>query len=170
MLQPFIISTMIRDATPQDATALANLIFKTWLATYIPLGVPREAIVQYFGDLKNYQLTWEKFLIEGDKSFRTILSTVEDQVVGICFGYQKDGLSELKALYVDTAYQAKGIGTALVNAMLTHFPAKTFVHVVESNSNAIGFYKKFGFVPTGDTSIFRLSNDIVLTEIVLSKE
>ncbi|WP_455209113.1 GNAT family N-acetyltransferase [Kaarinaea lacus] len=51
-------------------------------------------------------------------------------------------------LYVDPEYQGKGIGTLLVDEVVTL--AKEPRLKVRSSLNAVGFYKKYGFEPTGE--------------------
>ena len=56
----------------------------------------------------------------------------------------------LAQLFVDSAYQGKGIGTRLVNEVVKL--AKGPRLEVRASINAVGFYKKYGFIPTGEES------------------
>ncbi|MFT8211434.1 MAG: acetyltransferase [Symbiopectobacterium sp.] len=54
----------------------------------------------------------------------------------------------LEALFVDAACHGKGIGRALVNAVLVQHPQLT-TDVNEQNEQAVAFYQRMGFVRTG---------------------
>jgi putative acetyltransferase len=56
--------------------------------------------------------------------------------------------SSLEALFVDPAYSGVGVGRSLVEWALIGHPSLT-VDVNEQNRQAIGFYERLGFVPTG---------------------
>ncbi|KAI3605338.1 putative N-acetyltransferase YjaB (plasmid) [Cupriavidus necator H850] len=54
----------------------------------------------------------------------------------------------MEALFVDPACRGTGIGAALVRHGLTLHPEMT-TDVNEQNGQAVGFYEKMGFKPTG---------------------
>ncbi|MBY0240846.1 MAG: acetyltransferase [Burkholderiaceae bacterium] len=54
----------------------------------------------------------------------------------------------MEALFVDPAVRGLGIGAALVCHGLTLYPTMT-TDVNEQNGQAMGFYEKMGFKPTG---------------------
>ena len=56
--------------------------------------------------------------------------------------------SSMEALFIDPAHRGRGIGRALVEHALDLHPALT-TDVNEQNGQAIGFYERMGFVPTG---------------------
>ncbi|HET6525581.1 acetyltransferase [Sphingopyxis sp.] len=56
--------------------------------------------------------------------------------------------SSMEALFVDPVHRGQGVGKALVeHAIALHGAITTEVN--EQNDQAVGFYKRIGFVPTG---------------------
>ena len=58
----------------------------------------------------------------------------------------------MEALFIDPAYQGKGIGAMLVRHGLSRHPDMT-TDVNEQNQQALGFYEKMGFVRTGRSAL-----------------
>ncbi|WER49795.1 acetyltransferase [Cupriavidus sp. WKF15] len=58
----------------------------------------------------------------------------------------------MEALFVDPACRGTGIGSALVRHGLLLHPKMT-TDVNEQNAQALGFYEKMGFKPTGRSSL-----------------
>ncbi|KQZ71381.1 acetyltransferase [Sphingopyxis sp. Root214] len=56
--------------------------------------------------------------------------------------------SSMEALFIDPVYRAAGAGRALVAHALESYPILT-TEVNEQNKQAVGFYERLGFVPTG---------------------
>ncbi len=56
--------------------------------------------------------------------------------------------NSMEALFIDPAYRGQGVGKALVeHAIALHSSITTEVN--EQNSQAVGFYRRMGFVATG---------------------
>lgn len=73
---------------------------------------------------------------------------VDDRPVGFML---LDGTS-MEALFIDPAHRGVGIGQALVTHALGRCPSLT-TEVYEQNAQAVGFYKRLGFVPTGRSQL-----------------
>ena len=58
----------------------------------------------------------------------------------------------LEALFVDPDVRGRGVGRLLINHALSLIPALT-TDVNEQNQQAVGFYKKRGFVVTGRSPV-----------------
>jgi putative acetyltransferase len=60
------------------------------------------------------------------------------------------GLSEahMDSLFIDPAWRGAGVGRALVEHALT-FHSALATEVNEQNEQAVGFYQRMGFIPTG---------------------
>ncbi len=71
---------------------------------------------------------------------------------GIIRGFvQVDG-SELCKVYVDPFFQRKGIGEALVEYAVRELHAD-HLWALEKNTQALSFYRRHGFVPTGEKKL-----------------
>lgn len=62
-------------------------------------------------------------------------------------GFLLDG-AQMEALFIDPAHRGRGVGRALVAHALTLHPGLT-TDVNEANEQAVGFYRRLGFVVTG---------------------
>lgn len=71
---------------------------------------------------------------------------VDDADVAIGF-MLLDG-AQMEALFIDPAHRGRGVGRALVAHALTLHPGLT-TDVNEANEQAVGFYRRLGFVVTG---------------------
>ena len=90
-----------------------------------------------------------------------LVADVEDRLIGfVQFGTVKLPVAEqspkdreLRRLYVHSDFQNKGIGTQLFDAALDHMrlneAENIYLDVWEHNSDAINFYKRYGFEVIG---------------------
>lgn len=99
----------------------------------------------------------------GVKTVPPLMETVDDlrRTPDTYIGYEKDGewigavsyymqgrLLKLRRLMVHPAYFRQGVGTALLNYLLSHTPHdQAEVHAGERNDPAVGLYRKMGFYP-----------------------
>ncbi|NYE59580.1 ribosomal protein S18 acetylase RimI-like enzyme [Duganella sp. 1224] len=73
--------------------------------------------------------------------------------------YDADGIhgfaavfdGQLRALFVQRAARGRGVGQALLNAVLEKTPGEITLNVARSNHGAISFYEKNGFALSGET-------------------
>lgn len=72
----------------------------------------------------------------------------DDRAVGFML---LDG-SHMEALFIDPAYHGQGVGRQLVEHGLELSPAMT-TDVNEQNPQALGFYQRLGFQPTGRSEL-----------------
>ncbi|USH04938.1 GNAT family N-acetyltransferase [Grimontia kaedaensis] len=80
--------------------------------------------------------------------YRLLVAEDNDQVVG--FIAHDD--EEIAWLYVDPTAYRRGVGKALVNAVIGS-PARTFsIEVLKGNNTALNFYQSIGFIETGIAS------------------
>lgn len=143
----------IREATSADVPALARLATQTWLEAF-GKRYPQEEHTERIEKYRSEQY-FEKALV------RDVIFVAEER--DILVGYvefgppnlpipTEPGDQEITRLYVDADYQRKGIGSALLRAVLTHAhmqAAKTiYLDVWEKNDGAIRLYGSFGFDKT----------------------
>jgi ribosomal protein S18 acetylase RimI-like enzyme len=163
-------------ATPDDVVDIQEVFYKTWLATYPneELGITVEDIEDRYKDrLSEDNIAKRKEQIATPPEGQTLLvARDDDRVIGICRVVRKSDRNQLQAIYVLPEYQGKGIGGELWEAAKKLFDkAKdTYVEVASYNANAIGFYKKLGFVETGrrfSDEKLKLKSGSVIPEIEL---
>ena len=137
---------MIRVATRADIPGLARVHVQSWLETYSGL-VPQEILDAI--TLESRVLQWERTF---DQPYGIFVALEDDVVVGFAScGAAQDFLQadgELYTLYLLNAFQHRGLGRALWNAVLEFGQARNWesmvVWVLESNILAQGFYKHSG--------------------------
>ncbi|KJF74913.1 acetyltransferase [Agrobacterium arsenijevicii] len=78
----------------------------------------------------------------------TLAVDASDQPLGFMFLHE----GHMEALFIDPDHHGKGTGKALVQAALAAHPALT-TDVNEQNAQAMGFYRRLGFEPTGRSDL-----------------
>ena len=77
--------------------------------------------------------------------YQALKVKIDGKVVGYIACRNGDHITQL---YVDSAYQGRGIGTILIDAVIKQ--ATGPVLKVRASLNAVSFYKNVGFVPQGN--------------------
>jgi ribosomal protein S18 acetylase RimI-like enzyme len=135
------LTVSVRDARPDDASAIAELLGE--------LGYPTDA--------GRFERRLER--IEHDPSSRLFVATVNDRLAGLA-GFHALPLVEhdepgcqLTALVVGKAYRRAGVGTELVRAVEREAVARGGVRVLVNTArhreHAHAFYERLGFEATG---------------------
>ncbi len=163
-------------ASPEDAKGVAEVFYKTWLATYPneEVGITVDDVEDRFKDA----FTEENLAKRADKianpeegaSF--LVAKDGDKVIGLCRIAASENHNQLQAIYVLPEYQGQGVGNMLWEEAKKSFSSesKTIVHVARYNKNAIAFYKKLGFQETGKEFIdekFKLKSGAMIPETEL---
>jgi ribosomal protein S18 acetylase RimI-like enzyme len=163
----------IAPADPEDAQGMAEVFYKTWLATYPnkKAGITTDDIEDRFKDSfteESLAKRAERIAIprEGETSF---LAKDGDRIVGVCHIVRHPDKNELQAIYILPEYQGKGVGGLLWGEAQKHFTLDKdiIVQVATYNTNAIAFYKKLGFQETGkefQNERFRMKSGAVIPE------
>ena len=134
---------VVRDAKLNDAEGRGYVHYKSWQETYTGL------INQEYLD----KISIEK-RIEAAKSnaSNTVIAEVDGNIVGFaCYhqckftGFEEYG--EISAIYVLKKYHKNGIGKMLMDSCIKKLSSYKGVvlWVLDTNINAIDFYRKYGF-------------------------
>lgn len=161
----------IRIAKPDDAPLIVDILFRAWCATYVPLGVTLEAIMESFGDRDKKVDTYVQYIEAQDVSLRVVLVAEDGDgvVCGVCVLSKKDALWRLSQFYVDPTRLRMGIGSLLIQEAIRRAQTDIELSVVANNDRAIAFYTAHGFLPTGETSLYRLTDQVNLDEIIMRR-
>lgn len=146
---------IITKPRPLDAEGVYDLIKNAWYFTYInkDIGVSKEDIDSiYKPEEREKSIVSIKNRYENDRENEVELIAKENgQPIAVIRLVINERDAELRTLYVDPEYFGKGVGTLLweegVKKLSANFPV--FVEVV-SYTKAVDFYRKIGFVDTGE--------------------
>jgi ribosomal protein S18 acetylase RimI-like enzyme len=163
--------TSIRDAVPGDGRQIVDLLQRSWLATYVPLGVAESVILASFGDFEQKSQVFDTYLETRDTTRSVAMVMVaEGRVIGMCFAHQAGEFWKLTQLYVDPDYIGQGIGSQLMARFLECVASKGCrLSVAVNNQRAIKFYQAHGFVATDEQTSFTLTPDVSLLEIIMHR-
>jgi len=139
----------IRPATVDDAEAMAHMHIQSWKESYGRL-LPPEFFAQQEAALPDRIERYRAFIAAGQT--RMLALDTEDRLVGLGAtgpGQDEDGPCEreLYMLYTLERVHGRGVGQALVDALIGHGPA--YLWVLDDNPRAQAFYRRNGFVPDG---------------------
>lgn len=127
-------SVAIRPATPDDAPAVAELFWqvRTESAPRIPMIVhPRESVLAFV----------EHVLIADGEVW---VADDDGRVVGFLALAEPD---ELGHLYIASDHTGRGLGARFVEVARERFPDGVQLWAFQSNTGALRFYERHGFVP-----------------------
>ena len=144
----------VRRGSLEDFTDIANIHFESWGATY--LGLLPESYINSKNNLFEKIKMWQELMVHPDV-FVWVAYDTNHKNLGFIGYFKNNDNYEITTLYVLPKYQWLGIGTKLMKTSLqdildSHINPQFCLWVLESNVAAIDFYKKFGFVYTGDSS------------------
>jgi len=151
---------LIRKADQDDFLDIANIHFTSWHAAYLEL-LP-ESYINKKNNLSEKVKMWQEIISHPNVTvwIASDSSNNDDNKhnsVGFIGCFNKGNEYEITTLYVLPEYQHLGIGTQLMNTALsdiltiTHNPS-LHLWVLKDNISAIQFYKKQGFVVSGEIS------------------
>lgn len=128
----------IRKAVPGDAGRLSEIEVFDYRLHFYPLF---RTDAYFFSELNVPVLMQE---------YRNMPELIERTFVyddGVVKGFMRVNGEEIEKLFVEMAFQGKGIGSALLDYAITHTEAKRLL-VLEKNERAIRLYERFGFLVT----------------------
>ena len=168
----------ILNAKPEDVRGIADVAYKTWLATY-PNKKYRitAADIKYMYRNRNKKEDLSKRkedILHPKKGVKRFVAKDGSKIVGICGIIVDKKKNQLKSIYVLPKYQGSGIGYALWKNAEKHFNKKnkTIVQLAVYNTQAMEFYKKLRFVNTAKYFLqdrFKMRNGAQMpeTEMIL---
>jgi ribosomal protein S18 acetylase RimI-like enzyme len=165
----------IRPATRDDVHPLSELAQRTWAEAF-------------GGDVAAADVAVEVERTRSEEYFRTALherTILVAEAGGVLVGYVQFGNVEiaevdvrpgdqgLQRLYVDRAFQGRGLGRRLLEAALVHprlaVARRVYLTVWEENEPALRLYRSAGFTPVGTTA-FRIGDGPLVEDLVLVLE
>jgi ribosomal protein S18 acetylase RimI-like enzyme len=161
-----------RRAWPCDGPGLARVQVRSWRAAY--RGRIAETFLQGLS-VEQKARDWEK-VFQADASFTLLVQETDDQTIvgfitlGSCRDGDapRDGLLELRALYVDPDHWRKGLGTELTRLAMAECRrrkvGRLVLWVLESNLEAQAFYRDLGFQRDGEAKVDDRIEDCPLVE------
>jgi ribosomal protein S18 acetylase RimI-like enzyme len=143
---------------PEEAEGVFNVIKQSWYETYInnEIGVTKEDIDALHAD--EQEQGGVHTLRERYKNVRSdeveLVAKINETIIGVIRLVMHEKEIELRTLYVAPQYFGKGVGTKLWNEGLKRLPSGLPIYVeVVTYTKAVNFYKKMGFVDTGERYI-----------------
>jgi ribosomal protein S18 acetylase RimI-like enzyme len=150
------VTIVYRDATADDAKALAAFCARTFVETFGHL-YPPEDLAAYLAAKYGEAIQRKEI---ADPRIRYRLAMNGDVVAGYCMMGNLDmqvvdaNALELHRLYVDTPIKGAGVAAALMDDCLAWARAKgaerLYLSVWENNHRAQAFYKRYGFEHVGE--------------------
>jgi ribosomal protein S18 acetylase RimI-like enzyme len=155
---------MVRQAVQDDAKQIAVIHVRGWQTAYAD-HIPDD----YLSNLRveDREKDWRSWLTRDH--YHVLVSKEAGKVVGYLSYSLRNDPAELTGLYVDPDRKYQGIGSKLMR----QFEAETEnqerrLWVLSGNDPAIAFYKKFGYIETGETKDSKFGG-VSVTEIRMEK-
>jgi ribosomal protein S18 acetylase RimI-like enzyme len=169
----------IHDATPNDADGIRQVQQHTWLATYpnTELGITREDIeVQFHVSFEEaiQRRQAQRQRINRDPLAHLWIAREAERIVGFCLVQKEETQNRIQAIYVLPECQGTGIGKRLLQTAFDWLGSQPEIvlNVASYNQQAINFYIKSGFVPSGKpahSGVTKLPSGAVIPEIEMIK-
>ena len=156
----------IRKAALSDAERIAQIHVEAWRAAYhdfIPADFPNnKAKLESRREFWNERLTKEEeihYVAENDGEIVGFFSIDQTRDADL-----SEKTYELIAIYFDAAYWHKGCGSQAMHFIIAQAKLRGYLRislwVLEQNTAAIQFYKKFGFQFDGKTNVLPLGKPV----------
>jgi ribosomal protein S18 acetylase RimI-like enzyme len=141
-------SVLIKRAEGLEIAAARELSNNSWLSTYPPL-IGEDETRSIIEGRHSAEIFKEQAARVQD---RFLVAVENDDVVGHCYAFQKDGMY-VDRLHVDPTLKGRGIGKALLAHLESQLFADTrcWLDVLQGNDAAMGFYERVGYKKVGQT-------------------
>lgn len=136
----------VRLATIDDVEKMSQVVVDTWKIAYkglISQAYLNKLTTKMYNERFKRQLQARKLLF--------LVSEVQEQIVGMLESDTKNGIIQIDMLYVLPQYHRQGVGKALLDKCLDYNinAEKIVLNVLDKNRDAKQFYKRQGFVSSG---------------------
>lgn len=137
-------AVIVRWARAEDWSDTMKMIWKTFLI-FEGKEYTREGIQNFFDFITDDRL-YQLFL---KGKYQIMIAENQGEIVGAA-SLRSGNL--LSLLFVKEEYHRQGIGSSLIHSLCDYLQYEVGEHsmTVQSSPYAVGFYKKLGFVTTGD--------------------
>jgi ribosomal protein S18 acetylase RimI-like enzyme len=179
MQEEEMMTVHIHEATPHDADGMRQVQEHTWLATYpnAELGITKEDIEAQFHASSEEAIKRRQAQQQGincDPLVHFWVARKAERIVGFCVATKEGTQNRIQAIYVLPEYQGTGIGKRLLQTACDWLGSQQEIvlNVASYNHQAITFYRRFGFVPSGKlahSGVTKLPSGVVIPEIELIK-
>lgn len=149
---------IIRDATPDDALAIAQVHVRTWQCAY--RGLMPDALLDGLS-IEKRTTTWQEQLSNPEAGSQQLVAELNGKIIGWCtVGKNSDEdmsseTGELYGIYIDPDYIGQGVGSQLMEVALNRLQKdgyeKATLWVLHSNIKTKKFYEKKGWKKEGRT-------------------
>jgi RimJ/RimL family protein N-acetyltransferase len=150
----------VRHAEISDSEGIARVHTRSWQSAYRGL-LPDEWLDALRWE--DRKVRWDAILASGNKNHVYVATTVQKEIIGFASSgpsrdedIDQEEVHELYAIYLTPEYWGKGIGKALLNAIMKDVPktAKRLeLWVLEDNASGRRFYESKGFTLDGATKL-----------------
>ncbi|GAB3251702.1 GNAT family N-acetyltransferase [Chitinimonas naiadis] len=145
---------MIRPAEQKDCLNLAALSLQVWLHTYAMEGmrdeISRYALTTFTPDYFAQRIASPRYRLYVKTSGYHLLGFISVDLAASCPVDANAGL-EVETLYVHVHFKGQSIGSQLLRTALAELGPKLWLTTWVHNTQAIGFYRAFGFTDIGAT-------------------
>jgi GNAT superfamily N-acetyltransferase len=149
----------VRDATPDDAAAIARVHVRTWQSAYAHL-FAAEALARLSDTVEARADHWRREMDARHARSHMLVAEIEGSVVGFAsFGPPLDeqldasAIGELYAIYVEPEHSGAGVGRALMAELLQRLRDDGFVEAIlwvfDDNPRTRVFYELAGWRADG---------------------
>jgi ribosomal protein S18 acetylase RimI-like enzyme len=151
---------VIADPKVGDENILASIHKNAWLDTYPDrrFNITKKDILSKDFDSPEKISRWKDRIQNNKTESYLFVAKVNGNIVGYCSPKKESVCNRIGSIYILPEYQHMGIGGKLIRKAIKWLgkDKKICLKVAAYNKNAIGFYKKNGFMDIGITDPIEL--------------
>ena len=131
-----------------------------------------DAFATTFHDARSRPLQWWGDWAErsSDGPGQAVFLAWQNVAIGICGAFAEAGAVRVFSMWVDPGARGRGIGWALLDAVVVFAgDAEVLLSVTDGNEAARRLYERYGFVETGLTEPLRSGSSLLVRELRLER-